>query len=232
MKTMLRRNNQKRQRFNGRALLVQAAIDPRIALKALSSVIFSRVSGALSLAVGFNPRDGQRGVLASRQRRLNSSVADATRKTIRGRHHGLMVIENIVQPVAPKRCACVLAGRLLATRLPARTRAHRWLNLILKDHQPTAKFKRRPAAEKALALCSMAIVLCASLSIRTFGQELEAPQQFVQSANTSNAGQRLLREGRELVGERKWAAATTKFNDLIRAYPRDKNLEIGRASCR
>jgi hypothetical protein len=89
----------------------------------------------------------------------------------------------------------------------------------------TAKFKRRPAAEKTLALCAMAIVLSASLSIRGFGQELEAPQQFVQSANSSNAAQKLLREGRELVGERKWAAATTKFNDLIRAYPRDKNLD-------
>src|SRR5262249_8666733 len=94
----------------------------------------------------------------------------------------------------------------------------------------TAKFKRRPAAEKtlalcALALCALAIVLSASLSIRGFGQELEAPQQFVQSANSSNAAQKLLREGRELVGERKWTAAATKFNDLIRAYPRDKNLD-------
>src|SRR5262249_32828052 len=39
-----------------------------------------------------------------------------------------------MQPVAPKRCARVLAGRLLATHLPARTRAHRWLHLIFKDH--------------------------------------------------------------------------------------------------
>src|SRR5262249_55679113 len=34
-----------------------------------------------------------------------------------------------------------------------------------------------------------------------------------------------MREGRELVGERKMAAASTKFNDLIRTYPRDKNID-------
>jgi outer membrane protein assembly factor BamD (BamD/ComL family) len=84
----------------------------------------------------------------------------------------------------------------------------------------------RPRAEWLKAsLLATAIVLIASFSIRGFGQELEASQQFVQSASSSSAAQKLLREGRELVGERKWAAATAKFNDLIRAYPRDKNLD-------
>ena len=78
---------------------------------------------------------------------------------------------------------------------------------------------------KALLLWTMVIGLNTSFSIRGFGQELEAFQQFVQSVNSSVAAQKLLREGRELVGERKWVAATTKFNDLIRAYPRDKNLD-------
>ena len=40
-----------------------------------------------------------------------------------------------MQPVAPKRRPRVLAGRLLAKRLPARTRRRRWLRLIFKDHQ-------------------------------------------------------------------------------------------------
>src|SRR5262245_20979769 len=48
---------------------------------------------------------------------------------------------RINPPVALKRRARVLAGRFLPTRLPARTRALRWLQLILKDHKPTAKFK-------------------------------------------------------------------------------------------
>src|SRR5262249_3662220 len=44
-----------------------------------------------------------------------------------------------MHPAAPKRCARVLAGRLLNTRLPARTRAHRRIRLILKDHQRYSK---------------------------------------------------------------------------------------------
>jgi HEAT repeat protein len=71
----------------------------------------------------------------------------------------------------------------------------------------------------------MVINLCASLSSLGFGQKLEAAQQFVQSANSSDAAQKLLREGRELVGDRKWDAAKAKFDNLIRAYPRDKNLD-------
>src|SRR5262245_21566056 len=168
--------------INRRALLSPPAINmPRNTLRVESSVIFRRVSGDLNLAVGFNPRDSRRVVPASRQRRMNSIVADATRK------------QNL---------------------------AHRGL-------KPTAKFKCRYAAESVKALLSwvMVIGLCVSFSIGGFGQDLEAARQFVQSANSSNAAQKLLREGRELVGERKWSAATTKFNDLIRAYPRDKNLD-------
>src|SRR5438093_724492 len=78
---------------------------------------------------------------------------------------------------------------------------------------------------KALALWAMAIVLSALLSICGFGQNQEPAQQFVQSTNSSDAAQRLLREGRDLIAERKWDAATTKFNNLIRTYPRDKNLD-------
>lgn len=78
---------------------------------------------------------------------------------------------------------------------------------------------------KALALWGMAVVLGASLSTIGFGQEPEAAQQFVQSANSSDAAQKLLREGRELVGERRWDAAKAKFDNLIRAYPRYKNLD-------
>jgi HEAT repeat protein len=74
-------------------------------------------------------------------------------------------------------------------------------------------------------LLTVAMVLSASLSTRGFGQEPGAAQQFVQSANSSDAAQKLLREGRELVGERKWDAAKAKFDNLIRAYPRDKNLD-------
>jgi len=84
----------------------------------------------------------------------------------------------------------------------------------------------RHAAELVkVLLLAIAMVLSASLSTRCFGQELGAAQQFVQSANSSDAAQKLLREGRELVGERKWDTAIAKFDNLIRSYPRDKNLD-------
>src|SRR5215470_12373950 len=47
-----------------------------------------------------------------------------------------------MQPVAPKRRARVLAGRLVATHLPARTRARR---LIVKHHKSWAKLECRTA---------------------------------------------------------------------------------------
>src|SRR5262245_14907622 len=111
-----------------------------------------------------------------------------------------------------------------------REASHRNMKAMLKRaKQRRRQFNRRaflsPPAINTLLLWVMVIGLSASFSIRGFGQDLEAARQFVQSANSSNAAQKLLREGRELVGERKWSAATTKFNDLIRAYPRDKNLD-------
>jgi hypothetical protein len=71
----------------------------------------------------------------------------------------------------------------------------------------------------------MVIGLSMSLSPLGFGQNLEAARRFVQSATSSNMAQKLLIEGRELIGERKWDAAKAKFDNFIRAYPRDKNLD-------
>jgi HEAT repeat protein len=72
--------------------------------------------------------------------------------------------------------------------------------------------------EKRQIFVGLAYFVCFVISLHlitknqlAFGQDL--------------AAQRLLRDGREFVGERKWAAAVTKFNDLIRSYPRDKNLD-------
>jgi HEAT repeat protein len=78
---------------------------------------------------------------------------------------------------------------------------------------------------KALLLWAIVINLNASLSPIGFGQELGAAQQFIQSATSSNGAQKLLLEGRELIGEQKWDAAKAKFDNFIRAYPRDKNLD-------
>src|SRR5262249_41210319 len=65
----------------------------------------------------------------------------------------LMVFENQMRPVVPKRRARVLAGRFLATRLPARTRGRRWARLILKDHQSRGSgYVAISVAERRLSL--------------------------------------------------------------------------------
>ena|SRR5215470_13156218 len=94
-----------------------------------------------------------------------------------------------MQPVAPKRCARVLAGRLIATHLPARTRWRRWLRLILKDHKPTAKFRRRDAAEEFLLLLDQAARNGRSHPIDFRRRESRVEQ--------------LLREHREAFGDRR-----------------------------
>jgi hypothetical protein len=65
-------------------------------------MVFRRVSGALNLAVGFNPRDGYQMSSTSRQRRLNSIVADATGKTIRA-YRGLKPTAKFKAPLTRRR---------------------------------------------------------------------------------------------------------------------------------
>jgi hypothetical protein len=118
-------------------------------------------------------------------------------------------------------CDNAFFAALAAIELSPALKSRARLTWSLRDRED----RRHVAELLKVSLVAVAMVLSASLSTRGFGQEPGAAQQFVQSASSSNAAQKLLREGRELVGERKWAAATTKFNDLIRAYPRDKNLD-------
>jgi len=66
-----------------------------------------------------------------------------------------MVFENYMQPVALKRRPRVLAGSRVARNLPARTRARRWVRLILKDHQSAAfGHEARPTEVGTLTLAS------------------------------------------------------------------------------
>ncbi len=75
----------------------------------------------------------------------------------------------------------------------------------------------------ALLLWAAALNLC--FSTRSSAQEMERIQRFIQASDTSSAAGQAFRAGRDLIGERKWAAAAAKFSDFIRTYPRDKNLD-------
>ncbi|MCI0387617.1 MAG: tetratricopeptide repeat protein [Acidobacteria bacterium] len=82
---------------------------------------------------------------------------------------------------------------------------------------------RRAWLKMALPLWATALSLC--FTAQSSAQDLERLQRFFQASNSSSASGQAFRAGRDLIGERKWAAAAAKFNDFIRTYPRDKNLD-------
>jgi len=142
--------------------------------------------------------------------------------TLKGRGGSHIVISVAERRLIPtgklnRRSATEGEGAPVIPALKSRAR----LPWSLRDREDC----RHVAELVKVLLLAVAMVLSASISTRGFGQEPGAAQQFVQSANSSDAAQKLLREGRELVGERKWDAAKAKFDNLIRAYPRDKNLD-------
>jgi HEAT repeat protein len=136
-----------------------------------------------------------------------------------GSHIVISVAERRLIPTGKlnRRSATEGEGAPVIPALKSRAR----LTWSLRDREDC----RHVAELVKVLLLAVAMVLSASISTRGFGQEPGAAQQFVQSANSSDAAQKLLREGRELIGERKWDAAKAKFDNLIRAYPRDKNLD-------
>ncbi|MBO0861631.1 MAG: tetratricopeptide repeat protein [Chloracidobacterium sp.] len=77
--------------------------------------------------------------------------------------------------------------------------------------------------EAALLLCGAALSPC--FSTRSSAQEIEQIQRSFQDSNSSSAAGQVFRAGRDLIGERKWAAAAAKFNDFVQTYPRDKNVD-------
>src|SRR5262249_37669862 len=88
-----------------------------------SRLISTPRSGVLNLAVGFNPRDGGRKFSASRQRRLNSIVADATWKTNHGRR-GLKPTAKLRRRYAAGSCEPVSLAKIYVMTRTAVARRH------------------------------------------------------------------------------------------------------------
>ena len=85
----------------------------------------------------------------------------------------------------------------------------------------------RPHIRIGLALLAVATVAIAFaiFSQRTYGyeQDIAKLNRFVQSKNT--ASMQIFREGRDFIEAQNWQKAAEKFNDFIKAYPRDKDLD-------
>ena len=85
-----------------------------------------------------------------------------------------------------------------------------------------------PPIRSGLALLAVAAVV-AVFSISTqrgsaFAQDLSKLNKFVQT-KTNTASTQVFREGRDFIEAQNWQRAAEKFNDFIKAYPKDKDLD-------
>lgn len=76
-----------------------------------------------------------------------------------------------------------------------------------------------------LALVAVATVFSIYVpSTSAFDQELSKLNKFVQ-AKGNTASMQTFREGRDFIEAQKWQQAADKFNDFIKGYPKDKDLD-------
>ena len=86
----------------------------------------------------------------------------------------------------------------------------------------------RPQIRSGFALLAfVAVVTVFSIyvpSTSAFDQELSKLNKFVQTKGNT-ASMQTFREGRDFIEAQKWQQAADKFNDFIKGYPKDKDLD-------
>ncbi len=74
----------------------------------------------------------------------------------------------------------------------------------------------------------LAIILLALFSVGSVAgpnQDIAKLNRFVQSQKVNTASMQIFREGRDFIEAQQWQKAAEKFNDFIKGYPRDKDLD-------
>lgn len=56
-------------------------------------------------------------------------------------------------------------------------------------------------------------------------QDINKLNRFVQTSRTNTASMQIFREGRDFIEAQNWQKAAEKFNDFIKGYPKDKDLD-------
>lgn len=66
-----------------------------------------------------------------------------------------------------------------------------------------------------------------ALSAQAFAvdQDISKLNRFVQTSRANTASMQIFREGRDFIEAQNWQKAAEKFNDFIKGYPRDKDLD-------
>ncbi|HEY0727420.1 MAG TPA: HEAT repeat domain-containing protein [Pyrinomonadaceae bacterium] len=67
-----------------------------------------------------------------------------------------------------------------------------------------------------------ALLLFASV---TYAQDIAKLEKFMQSTKVNTASMQIFREGRDLIEAQNWQRAAEKFNEFIKGYPKDKDLD-------
>jgi len=87
----------------------------------------------------------------------------------------------------------------------------------------------RPRITKALTgfltLASLAVLLGYTQSSYAVDQDINKLNRFVQTTRANTASMQIFREGRDFIEAQNWQKAAEKFNDFIKGYPRDKDLD-------
>ena len=86
-----------------------------------------------------------------------------------------------------------------------------------------------PRLRTALFLVA-GLSICATILIYTqrgfaIDQDIQKFNRFMQTNKTNTASVQLLREGRDMIEAQNWQKAAEKFNDFIRSYPKDKDMD-------
>ena len=86
----------------------------------------------------------------------------------------------------------------------------------------------RPHIRFGLALLALACVSTAFavFTQRTYGYDQDTAKlnRFVQTKGNT-ASMQIFREGRDFIEAQNWQKAAEKFNDFIKAYPKDKDVD-------
>ena len=76
-----------------------------------------------------------------------------------------------------------------------------------------------------ITLIVMLLAVFSVGSIAAHNQDIAKLNRFVQSTKSNTASMQVFREGRDLIEAQNWQKAAEKFNDFIRVYPKDKDLD-------
>src|SRR5215218_10161784 len=86
----------------------------------------------------------------------------------------------------------------------------------------------RPQIRSGFALLAVAAVVTVfSISVQrssAFAQDLSKLNKFVQN-KSNTASMQIFREGRDFIEAQNWQKAAEKFNDFIKGYPKDKDVD-------